>query len=84
LQRAGFRGSAIHTHGLNPVEITARVRGARGAPAVDGGSRNQSARALGEMLAASPRRRALKKAANAALSWTGLGDTIKAWAVRGA
>jgi hypothetical protein len=82
LQRAGFRASAIRTHGLNPGEMAARLRRGTRAPAGDGGSRNRTAHALGEMLSASPRRRALKDAANAALSWLGVGDTIKAWAVR--
>jgi len=81
LAPAGFVPFRVRTEGCNPSEILARLR-----PSQNSGlpvDRNQTALALSEALSRSPLRRAMKAAINAGLTASRLGDTIKAWALRG-
>jgi SAM-dependent methyltransferase len=80
LARAGFEVRRVRREGLNPSELRARLRSS-GPPPADY-HRQDAAIALAESLSRSPLRRAARRAANAVLSATGLGDTLKVWAVR--
>jgi SAM-dependent methyltransferase len=82
LAAAGFSQPSVRAEGLNPFEILSRVRRSpAGQPAP---SRNESGLALNAALSASPGRRAAKRAINRLLSLLGVGDTLKARAIRGA
>jgi SAM-dependent methyltransferase len=80
LARAGFEVRRVRREGLNPSELRARLRSS-GPPPADY-HRQDAAIALAESFSRSPLRRAARRAANAVLSATGLGDTLKVWAVR--
>jgi 2-polyprenyl-3-methyl-5-hydroxy-6-metoxy-1,4-benzoquinol methylase len=86
LSSTGFAKIRLRTEGLNPSEIVARARGtlrrpsAAAPPPVD---RNEAGRQLSAAMSASPLRRAVKTGINHCLSGLRLGDTLKAWAVRG-
>jgi SAM-dependent methyltransferase len=86
LSECGFETQSLRTEGLNPCEILARWRPAPAADATRAGvpslDRVQSGVALNAAFSGSPSRRALKLVANAALNALGIGDTLKAWAVR--
>jgi SAM-dependent methyltransferase len=79
LGRAGFACRSVRAEGLNPAEILAALR-PRGSTAPV--SRNEAGFALNAALSATPRRRALKRAANHVLSLLCCGDTLKVWAIR--
>src|SRR5262249_49426232 len=82
LVRAGLVPFRVRTEGCNPSEILDRFRLRRttGLPL----DRNEAALALSEAFSRSRLRRTVKFAINVGLSASRLGDTIKAWAVRGA
>jgi SAM-dependent methyltransferase len=80
LGEAGFGRARLRTEGLNPFEMLRRLRSTppAGAPV----HRDREAQRLATALGRSPLRRGLKWGVNQALSALGLGDTLKAWAVR--
>jgi 2-polyprenyl-3-methyl-5-hydroxy-6-metoxy-1,4-benzoquinol methylase len=80
LAKAGFQARRIRTEGLNPSEIVARFRPRnQAAPATD---RNTAAFAINSAFSSSPSRRLIKAGINRCLSASGVGDTLKVWAVR--
>ncbi len=82
LVRAGFDVRSVATHGVNPYELTARLR-TRGAP---DGRRSNTATSyrLNQSLSTRRAGRIVKQVANAALSGARLGDTLKVVAERSA
>ena len=80
VRRTGFVPRSLRTHGVNPAEL---VRGRRaGASATSPGERVASGYRLNESLTATRRGLAVKRVANAALSLTRLGDSLKLVAAR--
>ncbi len=78
LSPLGFEKVQIHTTGLNPAEFTRHFSKADSETTryVETGHQ------LNEIMIASPRRRAIKHVANRTLSLFGIGDTVKASAIR--
>lgn len=77
----GFRRRSVRTEGLNPSELKRRLRpaaGSEGTPA-----RNETGFALNERLSSAPGPRRVKRLANAVLSLTRTGDTLKVFAEKG-
>ena len=75
LRRAGLESVTLRTTGANPYELMARLRRRRdGAPSAT--ERVESAYALNEALLASRPRRLVKRALNAALRVSRLGDSL--------
>jgi SAM-dependent methyltransferase len=74
LQRAGFTRTVLRIEGLNPFEAIRALKksGQEGFHRVNEGT------TLCESLSSSPNRRGLKRVANAALTLTRLGDSLKA------
>jgi ubiquinone/menaquinone biosynthesis C-methylase UbiE len=81
LVRAGFVPTRVRAEGLNPSELSARLRPAR--PECPPLNRNEAARALNEIFSRSPLRRNVKAAINGGLSLLRAGDRLKVWAIRG-
>ena len=75
LSRAGLTRVRLWTHGLNPVEVLARVRGLGPDTPVH---RQHAADSLNRALTRSAGRRLVKRTANGLLSLVGAGDTLKA------
>jgi glycosyltransferase involved in cell wall biosynthesis/2-polyprenyl-3-methyl-5-hydroxy-6-metoxy-1,4-benzoquinol methylase len=78
LQRAGFAEVAVSSSGLNPSELVARLRRRKPTQGLD---RVAAGQALNERLLSTGRGRITKRAANAVLAATGLGDTLRLRAV---
>ena len=72
----GMTRIRLRTQGLNPAEILARFRPPGRQRVVH---RQAAALSLNQALSRTRPRRALKRAANAALNLFGIGDTLKAW-----
>lgn len=72
---AGLEVVRLQTHAVNPAELVAGLRRMRAS--VDAGTRVDSGYRLNQALSANPRRAALKRAANAALALSRLGDSIR-------
>lgn len=86
LGAAGLTVQRVRTEGLNPGEMAAKLRQRRASQNGDAAptpSRNDTAFALNQAMTASPARRLLKQGINHTLSVLGIGDTLKAWAVKG-
>ncbi|MBI2833838.1 MAG: class I SAM-dependent methyltransferase [Acidobacteria bacterium] len=82
LTRAGFRVIRMRAEGFNPFEIVARTRSINGREAeVD---RNQTGLRLNQALSSSRIGRVAKRAINSGLTVFGVGDGLKAWAIRAA
>ena len=80
LTASGFVVKEVRAEGLNPVEILGRLSARRRrqlAPI----HRQDAGATLNAVLMATPGRRRVKRLINRALSATGLGDTLKAWAI---
>ena len=86
LNRHGFRNVLVKTEGLNLSELSGAIRtreelGA-GVSENEGHKRVQSDYRLNEKLSSSPPRRMVKRAMNAVLRGSRLGDFLKVWAER--
>ena len=81
LSAAGLRRRELHTHAVDPSELLRSLR-SRGAGAGAPGSRVESSYRLNESLSSSRAGTLLKGMANAALSATRLGDSLKLIAER--
>jgi SAM-dependent methyltransferase len=79
LEGSGLKVRAMRTHAVNPSEL---IHAFRSRPALEGGSRVDASYRLNESLMSSRRGALVKRAANAALSATRLGDSIKVVAER--
>jgi hypothetical protein len=75
LEAAGFQVDSAKTHAVNPTELMAALR--RNRAPVEATSRVESGYKLNEALSTSRRGAAVKSAANAVLSATRLGDSIR-------
>ena len=77
-----FRQVRTATHGVNPFEIL-NALGRRQRPEAKGAGFDRVATSyqLNQILTERPSRRALKNVLNGALSASGLGDSLKVWAV---
>lgn len=75
LEAAGFQVDSAKTQAVNPSELLAALK--RNRAPVDATSRVESGYKLNEALSSSTRGAALKSAANAVLSATRLGDSIR-------
>jgi SAM-dependent methyltransferase len=86
LIRHGFRNASVTTEGLNLSELSGVIRTRRGSGAGvsenEGHKRVQFDYRLNEKLSRSPRRRMVKRAVNAVLRGSRLGDFLKVWAER--
>jgi 2-polyprenyl-3-methyl-5-hydroxy-6-metoxy-1,4-benzoquinol methylase len=81
LSRMGFNVIRVRTEGLNPKELIDRLRPRNDAPPSQ--SRNDVAFALNTAMTSTPSRLTLKRRINDLLTWLGMGDSLKVWAVRG-
>jgi SAM-dependent methyltransferase len=79
VKAAGFRSWTIRTEGLNPSELSRRLR--RSGQEAATASRVESGYALNERLSSGSGPRLVKRLANGLLSATGTGDTLKVFAV---
>jgi 2-polyprenyl-3-methyl-5-hydroxy-6-metoxy-1,4-benzoquinol methylase len=77
---SGFDRVRIAAHGVNPIEIVRHFHNGANVAAND---RLGAGYELNEQLSASPSRRILKRALNAVLSGTRLGDSLKIYATNG-
>jgi SAM-dependent methyltransferase len=75
LEAAGFEVASARTQAVNPSELLAALK--RGRAPVEASQRVESGYRLNEALSSSSRGAALKSAANAVLSATRLGDSIR-------
>lgn len=80
LRDAGFRNSIIKTHGTNPFEILGHFRPTKAEES--GFDRVKTAYALNEELTKTPVRKIVKKLINQSLNLTGLGDSLKIYAIK--
>ena len=78
--QAGLSLVRLRSHGFNPSQLVSRFRKGREDFTVR--QRNAAALALNMAFTSNPARRGVKALLNGLLSVTGLGDTLKLWAVR--
>ena len=81
LRDAGFEPVTIRTEGLNPFEILGRLRRRRGEVCA-GYHRNRAVQGLATTLERHSLGRAARAAVNHFVRAFGVGDTLKAWAIR--
>jgi SAM-dependent methyltransferase len=80
LSRSGFCCPRIRTEGFNPSEILSGFR--RPATTIQGRSRNEAGQRLNEVMSRGRGRRVIKSGVNRCLSFFGIGDSLKVWAIR--
>jgi len=80
LKEAGFDVAKILTHGTNPFEIMHHFQNGRSSQST--GAKVETSYSLNEKFTSSPSRTLVKSLINLTLNFTGLGDSIKIYAVK--